>query len=145
MVIEGGIYVKQEDQKHNLAENEQAASLAANLLKDQDSIDLGSLMGLAKKLLSNDSLMGMVEGMGKSENQTNSSQSLDLNGMDDLSVLQTQINDLRKEIVQIKKDVAELKKQDSSILTIGMKAIHSKGRDLLKGVSLLTGVRSLLK
>lgn len=122
-----------------------AMNLAANLLKDQEKVDLGSIMKMANDLLKDEKLMGMVEDMGRSENQTNLSQSPSLNGVDDLSILQTQINDLIKEIVQIKKDVAELKKQDSSLLNLGMKAINSTGRDLLKSFSLLTGVRSLLK
>ncbi|MBP2239564.1 hypothetical protein J2Z40_000117 [Cytobacillus eiseniae] len=137
--------MKRKERKDILSNNNQANDLAAQLLKNQDSLDFGSLMNMANHLLKDDSLMEMVEELGNSNHQVPRNQSRNINPSTDFSILQQQMDELRTEITQIKKDIAGLKKQNPSLLDLGMKVVNTTSGNLFKGFSLLQGARSLLK
>jgi hypothetical protein len=137
--------------------------LASNLLKDEKNIDIGSLFKMANKLIKDDSLMAMVNEIGKKPERSEGTAvketreegteagtkkgSEDRNGSEDaaLAVLNIEIEEIKAELKKTQKEVAELKKQNASLLNLFLKVINAANHDLKKSVGLLSGLSKLLK
>lgn len=120
-------------------------TLVESLLKNEDSLNYSALMNMANKLLNDETLMELVGEIGNSPDEMKEEQDLHQQEDQKLYVLQKQIEAMNKELTKTKQELASLKKQDTSIITLGMKVIHAASQDLKKGVNILTGVRNLLK
>ncbi|USK53218.1 hypothetical protein LIS82_16550 [Cytobacillus solani] len=125
--------------------NQSAMTLVERLLKNEDSLNYSALMNMANKLLNDETLMELVGEIGNSPDEMKEEQDLHQQEDQKLYVLQKQIEAMNKELTKTKQELASLKKQDTSIITLGMKVIHAASQDLKKGVNILTGVRNLLK
>lgn len=125
--------------------NQSAMTLVESLLKNEDSLNYSALMNMANKLLNDETLMELVGEIGNSPDEMKEEQDLHQQEDQKLYVLQKQIEAMNKELTKTKQELASLKKQDTSIITLGMKVIHAASQDLKKGVNILTGVRNLLK
>ncbi|CAM3654750.1 hypothetical protein [Cytobacillus oceanisediminis] len=138
-------------------------SLASNLLKDEKNIDIGSIFKMANKLIKDDSLMAMVNEIGKKPERSEGTAvketmkegteagtkkaSEDRNGIEDeaLVLLNIEIEEIKAELKKTQKEVAELKKQNASLLNLFLKVINAANQDLKKSVELLSGLSKLLK
>ncbi|MED3553312.1 hypothetical protein [Cytobacillus praedii] len=125
--------------------NDSAMDLMGSLLKNEDSLNYTSLMKMANKLLKNETLMELVGDIGLSTSE--SDEELDsYQGEDqELYRLQKQVENMHKELEKTKQELAILKKQDTSIISLGMKVIKAANQDLKKGLNILTGVEKRLK
>ncbi|MFE8695965.1 hypothetical protein ACFYKT_06240 [Cytobacillus sp. FJAT-53684] len=122
-----------------------AMNLVEGLLKNENSLNYSTIMKMANNLLKDKTLMELVGEMGKSIDEENEEKNSQIQEGDHLSILQRQVEDMEKELAKTKQELASLKKQDTSIIGLGMKVIHAANQDLKKGVSILTGVKNLLK
>ncbi|TCJ02372.1 hypothetical protein [Cytobacillus praedii] len=125
--------------------NDSAMDLMGSLLKNEDSLNYTSLMKMANKLLKDETLMELVGDIGLSTSE--SDEELDsYQGEDqELYRLQKQVENMHKELEKTKQELAILKKQDTSIISLGMKVIKAANQDLKKGLNILTGVEKRLK
>lgn len=125
--------------------NDSAMDLMGSLLKNEDSLNYTSLMKMANKLLKDETLMELVGDIGLSTSE--SDEELDsYQGEDqELYRLQKQVENMHKELEKTKQELAILKKQDTSIISLGMKVIKAANQDLKKGLNILMGVEKRLK
>lgn len=106
-------------------------NLADNLMKDEMTIDMNSIMRMATNLLTNDSLMNSVKDLGnfaqlpvpdfpEYPETLETEQATDL----DLAPLTEQLEKLTAEMAEVKKELADIKEQNKhfieSIQTLGM-------------------------
>lgn len=139
----------------NPEQAEAAKKLAANLVKDETHLDIGSLFRMANNLLNDESLLGMVEEIGKrpekAEKTTAENKGEEDSGKGassenkNLASLKMEMEELRAELKKTQKEVAELKKQNASLLNLFLKVVNAANQDLKKSVGLLTGLSKLLK
>ncbi len=125
--------------------NESVMKLVESLLENEDSLNFGSLLPMANKLIKDETLMELVGDIGKSTDELKEEQDPYLQEDHKLYVLQKQLEDMKKELTLTKQELADLKKQDTSIFGLGIKVIHAASQDLKKGVNILTGFGKLLK
>lgn len=131
----------------NRYNSEALEKLAANLLKDEQNISLGSLFKMANKLVKDDSLMGLVEEISQKPPEDKEGAAIveaqDTNR--ELVSLQKEMAAIKSEIKTARNELAELKKQNASLLSLYLKVLNAANNDLKKGIGVITGISKLLK
>lgn len=128
-----------------------AKKLAANLLQDEKNINFESLFKMADKLLKDESLMGLVEEIGKKPEEaaqkTAEMGSEKTSGNEDANLIsiKKEMEALKADLKRTQKEVAELQRQNASLLGLYLKVVNAANQDLKKGVGLLTELSKLLK
>ncbi|MED3572268.1 hypothetical protein [Cytobacillus praedii] len=125
--------------------NDSAKDLMGSLLKNEDSLNYTSLMKMANKLLKDETLMELVGDIGLSTSESDEKLESYQGEDQELYRLQKQIEHMHKELEKTKQELAILKKQDTSIISLGMKVIKAANQDLKKGLNILMGVEKRLK
>ncbi|MEK3853686.1 hypothetical protein [Cytobacillus sp. FSL H8-0458] len=116
--------------------------LAVELLKDGQTIDFKSLLSLAGKIIEDDSILNLSEGLKVHEEEA-AGEEIGENG--DIVYVKKQMASLRAELITLKKEVSELKKQNRSLIGIYMRLVKAANQDFQKGVGLITGLSKLIK
>ena len=131
----------------NRYNSEALEKLAANLLKDEQNISLGSLFKMANKLVKDDSLMRLVEEISQKPPKDKEGAAIveaqDTNR--ELVSLQKEMAAIKSEIKTARNELAELKKQNASLLSLYLKVLNAANNDLKKGIGVITGISKLLK
>ncbi|MGN7402626.1 hypothetical protein ACTHO0_22490 [Cytobacillus praedii] len=125
--------------------NDSAMDLMGSLLKNEDSLNYTSLMKMANKLLKDETLMELVGDIGLSTSESDEELESYQGEDQELYRLQKQIEHMHKELEKTNQELAILKKQDTSIISLGMKVIKAANQDLKKGLNILMGVEKRLK
>ncbi|OHX50962.1 hypothetical protein [Cytobacillus oceanisediminis] len=132
----------------NRYNSEAVEKLAANLLKDENNINFGSLFKMANKILKDDSLMGLVGEISQKPPEDKDGAAIeeipDIENRELVS-LQKEMEAIRSELKTTRKEVAELKKQNASLLSLYLKVLNAANNDLKKGIGLISGLSKLLK
>ncbi|WP_286137425.1 hypothetical protein [Bacillus sp. 7894-2] len=128
--------------KDAFEDSDHLEKLAAGLLKDGQTIDFNSLLSLAGKIINDDSLLNLSEGLKVDEEEA-AGDEISENG--DIEYVKKQMASLRAELITLKKEVSELKKQNESLIGIYMRLIKAANQDFQKGVGLITGLSKLIK
>lgn len=128
--------------KDAFEDSDHLEKLAAGLLKDGQTIDFNSLLSLAGKIINDDSLLNLSEGLKVDEEEA-AGDEISENG--EIEYVNKQMASLRAELITLKKEVSELKKQNESLIGIYMRLIKAANQDFQKGVGLITGLSKLIK
>ncbi|OMF59609.1 hypothetical protein BK139_12500 [Paenibacillus sp. FSL R5-0490] len=128
--------------KDAFEDSDHLEKLAAGLLKDGQTIDFNSLLSLAGKIINDDSLLNLSEGLKVDEEEA-AGDEISENG--DIEYVNKQMASLRAELITLKKEVSELKKQNESLIGIYMRLVKAANQDFQKGVGLITGLSKLIK
>lgn len=134
-----------EETEKRALKNDSAMDLMGSLLKNEDSLNYTSLMKMANKLLQDETLMELVGDIGLSTSESDEELESYQGEDQELYRLQKQIENMHKELEKTKQKLAILKKQDTSIISLGMKVIKAANQDLKKGLNILMGVEKRLK
>lgn len=134
-----------EETEKRALKNDSAMDLMGSLLKNEDSLNYTSLMKMANKLLQDETLMELVGDIGLSTSESDEELESYQGEDQELYRLQKQIENMHKELEKTKQELAILKKQDTSIISLGMKVIKAANQDLKKGLNILMGVEKRLK
>ncbi|MBN8202876.1 MULTISPECIES: hypothetical protein [Bacillaceae] len=128
--------------KGALEDSENLEKLAAKLLKDQ-TIDFTSLFSLASKIIQDDSIMNLSEGLREmQEDDAVSEENIEL---EDIEALRKQMASMKADLIFMKREISELKEQNASLIGIYMRLIKAANQDFKKGVGLIAEISKLLK
>ncbi|MCM3705888.1 MULTISPECIES: hypothetical protein [Cytobacillus] len=126
----------------SLENSDNLEKLAGELLKDGRNLDFNSLLSLAGKIINDDSILNLSEGLKVSEEIA----AVDETGENgDTEYLQKQMESLRVELAALKKEVSELKRQNESLIGIYTRLVKAANQDFQKGIGLISGLSKLLK
>ncbi|WP_197249360.1 hypothetical protein [Cytobacillus firmus] len=129
--------------KGALEGSEDLEKLAAKLLKDGQTIDFNSLFSLASKIIKDDSIMNLSEGLREmQEDEAVSDENIEL---EDIGALRKQMASLKADLIIMKREISELQEQNASLIGIYMRLIKAANQDFKKGVGLITEISKLLK
>lgn len=141
--MKGRFIMDQPTKKNDSLENsDNLEKLAGELLKDGQNLDFNSLLSLAGKIINDDSILNLSEGIKVSEEKA----AVDETGENgDTEYLKKQMASLRAEMAALKKEVSELKRQNESLIGIYTRLVKAANQDFQKGMGLITGLSKLLK
>ncbi|MCM3092275.1 MULTISPECIES: hypothetical protein [unclassified Cytobacillus] len=126
----------------SLENSDNLEKLAGELLKYGQNLDFNSLLSLAGKIINDDSILNLSEGIKVSEEKA----AVDETGENgDTEYLKKQMASLRAEMAALKKEVSELKRQNESLIGIYTRLVKAANQDFQKGMGLITGLSKLLK